>query len=315
MREYMKQLWIFISMFFLAYGCFFIHVKCLDEVIVSFSVDDNYAMFLPVTIESIKAHANPNRMYKIFILGDNISEKHQQAIYLSQTKNVKISIIDIQKLVSNSNVHKLRTMKHIKTATYYRFFIPNVLKEYKKAVYLEADQLLQDDVAKLFDVDLADKSLGVIPQPLYKMNKSRQWRRYCQKHLKMKYPEKYFNAGVLVMNLEKLRNNNFPTLAFKIAKNYYFDCLDQDILNFMFSKDSVYISPEWNVEVFILQKLKYTEKPKLIHFSMDDYKPWKDTRLPTFLYKYRLLFWEYAQKTANYEEIKKVWNSHLNTKY
>ncbi len=237
----MDKKFLFFIVSFLMIVVFFINEKKLNEVIISFSVDDNYATFLPVTIESIKAHSDPNRSYKIFILGDNISENHAQSIYLTQSKNINIQIIDIQKLVHEKNINTLKTLGDINAATYYRFFIPRILKNYKKAVYLEADQILQEDVGKLFDINLNGKSLGVAPQPLYSGNQSKEWQNYCKNQLKMEKTDNYFNAGVLVMNLEKLRKNNFEEAAFKIARKNNFRYLDQDILNFMFSDDCIYI--------------------------------------------------------------------------
>lgn len=274
-----------------------------EDVIIAFSVDDNYALFIPVTIESIKDYASPERNYKIFILGNDISDSHADAIYSTQTENLKVQIIDIKDLVLENKVDTFRTLDHINTATYYRFFIPEMLQDYKKAVYLEADQILQADVAELYDTDLQDKSLGIAPQIKFSVTLSKEWFDYAEKTLKMVNPHNYFNAGVLVMNLEKLRENDFRNKALKIAENNNFKYLDQDILNSMFSDDCVRVPREWNIEIFILDIIPRRIKPKLIHYTVGHLKPWNHSRPGAHSFRYSDLFWEYAERTANYDEI------------
>ena len=280
-----------------------IPVTSNEDVIIAFSVDDNYATFIPVTIESIKDYASPKRKYKIFILGNNISANHAHAIFQTQTENVTTQIIDIKDLILKENIGSLKTLEHINTATYYRFFIPEVLQDYKKAVYLEADQILQADVAELYDTDLQGKSLGIAPQIKFSVTRSKEWFDYVQKTLKMVKPNNYFNAGVLVMNLEKLRENDFRNKALKLAENNNFKYLDQDILNSMFSDDCVRVEKEWNMEIFILDLVRREYKPKLIHYTVGNLKPWRNSRPDEHTFRYSDLFWDYAKKTANYDEI------------
>ncbi len=54
--------------------------KLKHPVVIAFSVDNNYALFIPITIKSIEKHSNPNRISKIVILGNKISHKNTQAI-------------------------------------------------------------------------------------------------------------------------------------------------------------------------------------------------------------------------------------------
>ncbi len=270
-----------------------------DDVVIAFAVDDNYALFLPVTIRSIEEHSNPDRLYQIFILGNNLSQQNKSLLQQSETKNIKIHLLDIADSVLTEKIQNLPTLGHINTATYYRFLIPEILKKYKKALYLEADQILLDDVAFLFDIDLKDKSLGVIPQPLYAGNTSQNWKDYCRTTLNMKNPSLYFNAGVLLMNLDKLRQNHFQQKAFQLAHQRHFRYLDQDILNFMFSNDCHYISEEWNAEIFILLGQPHLLPPKLLHYTNND-KPWRHHDIHNSPSSYHDLFWKYAKKTKAY---------------
>lgn len=297
--------WIVLFVFILSVlGYIFNSMTRKEDVIIAFTIDDNYAPFVSVTIESIKEHANPKRNYKVFILGTDISDLHLKAIYSLKSYNIDIQVIEIKDMISKSNIPSLKTLAHINTVAYHRFFIPEILQNYRKTVYLEADQILQEDIANLYDIDLKGKSLGVAPQMKFSGNSAIDHQKYCKEILKMKDPNYYFNAGVLVMNLEKLRKSNFRKQAISIAKDHNLRYIDQDILNLMFSEDCVYIPEEWNVEVFILEEIHKKVEPKLIHFTTWN-KPWKTSKPDHPSSLYSDLFWKYARKVSNYQEILK----------
>ena len=83
-------------------------------------------------------------------------------------------------------------------------------------------------------------------------------------------PKKYFNAGVLLLNLEEQRKNNVcDKIMFFLQDKSPLEFQDQDAINAVF-KDKIYELPaQWNV-------LKgYTKiKSKIYHFNGID-KPWR----------------------------------------
>ena len=90
-------------------------------------------------------------------------------------------------------------------------------------------------------------------------------------------PEKYFNAGVILFNLNKIPFSYFSEMRKGMKKNYKF--LDQDILNIAFSKDNTFISEKWNFHRYYGKKMFYLKKNldnldiRILHYN-GSIKPW-----------------------------------------
>ena len=106
---------------------------------------------------------------------------------------------------------------------------------------------------------------------------------------------KYFNSGVIVMQLNKLRAINFCYLFTRVLRSYDFVVApDQDCLN-LICKDKVhYYGAEWNTMPLSGKKVR---APKLIHYNLS-MKPWHYDNV-----LYEEYFWGTAKKTPFYERI------------
>jgi lipopolysaccharide biosynthesis glycosyltransferase len=108
---------------------------------------------------------------------------------------------------------------------------------------------------------------------------------------------RYFNAGVLLMNCQALRDTDFLDRFVELINTYTFIVAqDQDYLNVICKDKVCWLPVSWNIEAS--GEISVPERQiSLIHFNMTA-KPWKyeDCSLGEY-------FWEYAKKTSVYEEI------------
>ena len=93
--------------------------------------------------------------------------------------------------------------------TYYRLIVPNAFPYIDKALYLDSDTLIRDDIATLYDTEIGDNILGAIKDGSVQIFD--EFITYVEKALKIK-KECYFNAGVLIMNLAKMRKMRFENI-------------------------------------------------------------------------------------------------------
>lgn len=311
MRKYIK-IGIVLCLVFMAGSFLFLKYSSGTVIPIVFSIDDNYAPFVPVTVQSIREHKNDKNIYQIFVLGTGITDKHKKMLEALTSDNIIISVIDINELISKDNrLKELFVNYWFNASIYYRFFIAEILKEYNKAIYIEADSLLLDDIAKIYQIDLNGKMFAAAQQIPYLGNQSEEWHDYCRTRLKMKHPENYFNSGLLVMNLKKMRENNFRENSIATMNTHQFTYMDQDTLNFLYSEDVLLLDPMYDAEVGLIRE---NDKPILLHFS-SLFKPWKQS-LPFEMDKsvsslfwgnsFMPLFWETAKKTPNYAEIVEI---------
>ena len=105
--------------------------------------------------------------------------------------------------------------------------------------------VVNHDVAELYDMDLqgciigAAKDIDVAGQVNLKQN---DWGKYAVEQLGLDKPFDYFQAGVLILNLDKLRQTASSEEMIQMALTHSYRCHDQDILNIVCKKSGVLYS-------------------------------------------------------------------------
>ena len=184
----------------------------------------------------------------------------------------------------------MRLRDYYSDSIYYRIFIPKMFPRLKKAVYLDADIILNDDVANLYNTDLGDDLLGAVTDesvvgiPIFCD--------YVKKQIGLADERDYFNSGVLVMNLAAMRDERLEEKFVHLLKTYNFDTVapDQDYLNLICRGRVHYLEGGWNKHPIAENKLKRSEL-HLMHFNMFN-KPWHYYGVQN-----EDLFWESARHT------------------
>ena len=133
------------------------------EIPIFYSVDDNYIPCLAVALESLIAHTSRDNNYRIIILNTGISNENVAKIMKYESTNVKISFEDISsKMQKLEKELELRIRDYYTITIYYRLFIASLFPQIDKAIYLDADMLVLDDVAKIYNVDMGNNLIEAI---------------------------------------------------------------------------------------------------------------------------------------------------------
>ena len=201
------------------------------DVIIAFSSDKNYLAPTYIATFNVLKYGSSNYFYKIFILMKD-SCKEQKLFYAieKQFKNCKISFVIISTDSISFKLSKDKAVSHITESTYYRFSLPSLLNEYTKCLYLDSDIAIVGDVADIFFESLGDNYVaGVRNVFLAEQNRTVYDSRCCE--LGISNLEKYINAGVLLINLEKMRNDKLEDDMWREAAINSFTYNDQDIIN------------------------------------------------------------------------------------
>ena len=174
------------------------------DVNLFFTCDENYIPFLSVTLESIRANASKNFNYVIKILHTNTIKFVTQELMLKEYyhDNFELEFVDITNQVKPI-FSSLHTRDYYSKSTYYRLFIPTLYPELDKALYLDSDIVVLGDISELYNVDLGENLLGAVHDQA--VQNTPEFQEYVLNRIGVKNQEDYFNAGVLLMNLAKLR--------------------------------------------------------------------------------------------------------------
>ena len=278
-------------------------MKINQEIPIFFSSDDNYVPYLTVAIQSLKEHSGKENSYRIIILTSCMNEKNKKELKKLETKNIKIDYEDVSKSLAKIDKElNLRLRDYYSTAIFYRLFIPNLFPYYEKAIYLDADMVILDDVAKLFEMEMNDNLLIATTDMV--VNESKAFREYSKVALGLE-PEKYINSGMLVMNLREMRKEKIEQKFIYLLLKYNMEVIapDQDYLNLLCKDRIKYIEENWDKMPDYGKD--YEEKDlHIIHYNMMR-KPWHYKEVP-----YSNVFWKYAEKTNYYDSLKNELNNY-----
>ena len=234
--------------------------------------DENYTPFLAVTMYSILL--NTNSFVEFYILDGGISKKSRQKVEKSVSKfhNKKITYFNMKQF----ELQKFPNISHYSVNTFARYFIPKLTPNISKAIYLDVDTILTGDISALFDESIAGYPLGAVPEDFYKKNGE-----FLKENIYPKYqnPDNYFNAGVLILDIQKFIDNNFSDSLIKATVKYAdkLNCADQDIFNIIFEGNCKKLDYKYNyIPDF---SLNYDNvSPLIIHYAGK--KPWKVLNAP-----------------------------------
>lgn len=268
----------------------------LNTIPIFFTVDDKYVPFLAVALQSLIENSSEKNYYLIKILYTSITEENQEKIKKYEKENVNIEFVDLNYYI-NKIKNKLYTRDYYSVTTYFRLFIPNLYPQYNKALYLDCDIVLLADVAELYNIDMGENLVAAAPDDV--IQKIEVFQEYAEKVVGVADYRNYFNAGVLLMNLDELRKFDFQEkFLYSLEKIKFAVAQDQDYLNRLCKGRVKIISNVW--DKMPISNDTDTNDLKLIHYNLA-FKPW---HFEDILYKE--YFWEYAKKTEFFDEIIKI---------
>ena len=273
----------------------------LEVIPIFFAVDDGYTPFLAVALESLIENASKNYYYSIKILYTSINEENKRKINKYKRENVSIEFVDLNYYIEKVK-DKLYTRDYYSKTTYFRLFIANLYPQYNKALYLDSDIVVLGDVSKLYNEELGDNLVGAAPDDVIQTTKVFQ--EYAEKVVGVADYRNYFNAGILLMNLDEFRKFNFQdkflylleTIKFTVAQ-------DQDYLNRLCKGKVKILEKGWD-RMPIATDDYPIENIYIVHYNLGD-KPWHYDNI-----RYEEYFWKYAKRTEYYNYILQIKDSY-----
>lgn len=159
--------------------------------------------------------------YKAYILHVDIEPKMQEQIKTMCEEYFEISFVNVksyQDTVSDS----LPIRDYYSKTTYYRMFIAEMFPKYDKAVYIDSDTIVLGDMAELYHKDLKDCYVGAAHEQV--MVQTEVYGDYAE-HVLGIDRNRYFNAGLLLLNCEAFRENKILEQFVTLLDEYTFKLL------------------------------------------------------------------------------------------
>jgi lipopolysaccharide biosynthesis glycosyltransferase len=272
---------------------------------VAAACDESYAMPLAVVLASLSENLSTSRVVRVHILQRQLSRALRDKVERSIPRGaVEFAWIDIESSELASLRATLRRFDTVALESYYRLLLPSVLPDdIDTVLYLDSDLVVRGDVTPLWDLDIASTSLFAVPElaPASSLVSSPEG---IPLHRELELPPdlKFFNSGVMLINLRKWRDEHVALRAFLYldAARHYLRWHDQEALNAILVGDWRELDPCWNVTMHLFrgatgsaQRQLALREPRIVHYN-SAIKPWQ----PDFCLGFRDLFFEYLDKTA-----------------
>ncbi|HEM4072701.1 TPA: glycosyltransferase [Streptococcus suis] len=238
----------------------------MSKINIAFSINDNHCLYVFFTISMIKKYTTN---LDIFVLHTDLSDKSKDRLRTLETESVNIHFVKIDRdLFSNLPL----TLDGITIETYYRYLLPEILVDCDKVIYLDSDLLIRCDVKELWDIDLSQHYLAGV-------NEIDIINRFPDHKLKLGFDldELFINAGVLVCNLQKMRQDKITHHLFTETERLKDIILfqDQDVINIALKGKIAELPLAYNYTVEAMEKdLLSLDEIKVIHYNSQIAKPW-----------------------------------------
>ncbi len=242
------------------------------EIPIFFTIDDNYAPFLAVALNSAIKNSSNKRQYRAFVLHQGLNTENAEKLKALETDNFKIEITPIKESfcsIEDREGNRLR-YDYFTLTIYFRLFIAALFPQYDKGIYIDSDVVLLDDIAKLYDTEIGSNLIGACHD--MSIVDIKPFVDYTEEAIGVK-KEEYINSGVLLMNLKELRRVSFHKHFLSLLNTYHFDSVapDQDYINAICNGRIHYLDPKWD---FMPNNEKpIMENPSLVHYNLFS-KPW-----------------------------------------
>lgn len=243
-------------------------------------LDDDFAMTGGVAAASVDRFLSQDDRIVILHLG--ISGENVASLRECVT-NASVDVIDCAGMLDDSWVPP----GHVTSATYLRFLAADLLPDESTCLYLDGDAIVRRDPSAVFQTDMSNTTLAAVQSRvapyLASVGGVGHW---FELGLPSTHP--YFNAGVLLMNLDRWRELDVTDRLTDYLRRYGSEILhgDQEAMNAVLCEDWIVLDRTWNYithvsESFLQHPEAEPADPHVVHFA-GRRKPWSHTGKPIF---------------------------------
>ncbi|MGN0469153.1 MAG: glycosyltransferase family 8 protein [Acutalibacteraceae bacterium] len=239
------------------------------------TLNSSYIGPLTVMLKSLMI-SNPNGSFDLYVAHSSLTDEDFDFI----DENIDKKRVNVHSIKLDPNIlDDAPVLKRISKETYYRLLLIDYLpKDLDRVLYIDPDTVVINDISSLYNIDFKGKSLAAAGH-------TRGFVEFInKKRFHMAKDERYFNAGVIMFNLERLRKTITTKDIFDYIRKYekWLFLADQDVLNGMFCSDVLLIDEcLYNLDEKTVSNNKsfindewIRKNTVIVHFN-GQYKPWK----------------------------------------
>ena len=224
-----------------------------NSINIVFTTDKEYSSYLKVALKSLILNKDKDSIYNIYILSIDLNKKTQEELKTFKQNDVEINTVPLKVKTLDKIIDKKINFFYVSRADLFKFFIPEMFQNFDKILYLDSDILVLKDISEIYNYNLENKIIGVLPE---------------KTNFKNEENSKY-NCGVILFDIKKCSENNITKKLIQAKNN---------------DKKHIYITQPFFHEVLDEAKVK-TMPFEFNRFSTTDEKEFKKFNYKDLYYK------------------------------
>lgn len=206
---------------------------------VACAADAAYAPHSAAMLHSVMSQRGGAELRIHYLHGPGFPERSAERI--REMVDGGAAAIDFQQ-IEDERIAGLPEMEFVTSAMWYRIFLPELLPDVDRVLYLDIDTIALDSLEPLWEIDLAGSYVAAVTNVFYMPSHAE---RATQLGIE---PGDYFNSGVVLMNLDLMRTDDSSGALLEYATRHASELAwpDQDTLNVVLGPRRVRLDPRWN---------------------------------------------------------------------
>ncbi|WP_437191427.1 glycosyltransferase family 8 protein [Planctomicrobium sp. SH527] len=241
-----------------------------NPVVIVLAANERYAPGLQCALWTILCHASPNRFLSFHLLDGGLSrDSRELAERLISTREAA----EFHWHSVDDAVFRHAHLAHGKSRMAYARLMATELIQESRCIYLDTDVLVFKDITRLYDISLpSDCCIAAAPdsETLTLSDDSKSI------PLKFELPPdgEYFNSGVLLMDLDRLRQMDFLNQAMNFLNTHKGEHIfhDQSAINFLLHGQILKIDSSWNLASWQFDEQTDNSLECILHYTAS--APW-----------------------------------------
>lgn len=269
----------------------------MDSISLLITLDHNYIPQFQVLLTSLRMN-NPKEKITIYLLHNGLSHNDLKSVH-QLCAIYQYTFVGIY--VKDSIFQGAPVTQRYPKEIYYRLLAGQLLPEsVKKVLYLDSDILVINPIRSLWEMDINNNIFAAAAHS----GKTKLMTNVNQ--LRLKTEHDYYNSGVLLINLERARQEIKPQQLFQYVEQHRKELIlpDQDILNALYGHRILPLEDViWNYDARNYSEYLFCsgglydwtwiiKNTAILHFCGKE-KPWKSK----YSHRFGILYQHYQQIT------------------
>jgi len=201
---------------------------------IVYITDDKYFVNTCVSIVSVLKTCTGDVHIYVCVNKEEFTQYYLADCMLNQYENIDLVEVDINSI---NDLSINGNSSYVSATALIKFWLPSIFSDFNKILYLDGDTIVQNDLSQLYEQNLGDNFVAAVMDPLVQHS-----------HVDILGIEesKYFNSGVMLLNLEEMRKNDVTKQLIGYKENGYNVFMDQDALNVVLKERKLLLPIKFN---------------------------------------------------------------------